>query len=181
MLIGEKVELRQWQKETDFDFGRILGWIIDPEVMKFVGFYKKTCDFKTGLEVKQFFKKLEDSIFWGIYLIDSDIPIGWTSLSHFTGDACEFGIFICEKKYWGKGIGTEVTKILSDYALNNMNMKQVVLTTCDLNIGGIKAYQRAGFVVQSIDQGARTVFIDGKWQSAGTVKMAKTKPVSGRA
>src|SRR5699024_2365126 len=40
---------------------------------------------------------------------------------------CEFGIYIGNKDFYGQGIGTEATKLMINYAFQNLNLIKVKL------------------------------------------------------
>jgi RimJ/RimL family protein N-acetyltransferase len=60
----------------------------------------------------------------------------------------EYFIFIGDKTYWSKGYGTEATKLVVDYGFFALNLHRIALTVSDMNVGGVTAYQRAGFVTE---------------------------------
>lgn len=47
--------------------------------------------------------------------------------------------------YWGKGIGTEVSKVLVDYCFTNTDANEVVAVTDLDNIGSQKVLEKTGF------------------------------------
>jgi RimJ/RimL family protein N-acetyltransferase len=74
-------------------------------------------------------------------------PIGiaeWRHIdqAHRTAD---YGILIGEKDCWGKGYGTETTRLMLEYAFTALNLHSVTLTTSSFNTRAIGAYTRAGF------------------------------------
>ncbi len=82
-----------------------------------------------------------------IYTLDDLRPIGNTSLFNFDNDSatCFFGILIGERDAWGKGYGTETTRLMLGYAFDVLGLQNVTLTAHADNHGGIRAYERAGF------------------------------------
>ncbi len=56
-----------------------------------------------------------------------------------------FGIIIGEKEYWGKGYGTEATRLIMDYGFNILNLESVRLQVKEFNKRGVRAYEKAGF------------------------------------
>lgn len=70
----------------------------------------------------------------GLYQINSQVR------------SAEFRILIGDKNFWGKGIGTECTNILVDYAFRNLNLNKVWLGVNEENLGAVKSYEKAGFV-----------------------------------
>ncbi len=74
-------------------------------------------------------------------------PIGTTALAeidHAQGTAV-FGILIGEKECWGKGYGTETTRLMLDYGFTVLGLHNILLTVYSYNQRAIRAYQRAGF------------------------------------
>ncbi len=49
---------------------------------------------------------------------------------------------------WGKGIGTEVTEQILKIGFSENKLNRIMLTVSEPNIGGIKAYERAGFKIE---------------------------------
>lgn len=56
-----------------------------------------------------------------------------------------FGILIGDKKYWNKGIGTEASRMILDYAFKKLKLHRVELDVYDFNPRAIKIYKRLGF------------------------------------
>lgn len=56
-----------------------------------------------------------------------------------------FGIVIGEKDCWGKGYGTEVTRLMVWHGFQNLNLNRIWLNVYDFNPRGIRAYEKAGF------------------------------------
>ncbi|NIA23153.1 MAG: GNAT family N-acetyltransferase [Proteobacteria bacterium] len=58
----------------------------------------------------------------------------------------EFGILIGEKEYWGRGIGTEVTKLALIYGFFYLNLHSIFIEVYSFNKRAVKAYENAGFI-----------------------------------
>ena len=58
---------------------------------------------------------------------------------------CEFGIFIGEESCRGKGIGAKASKLILDYAFNELELNRVFLRVFAKNERAIKSYENAGF------------------------------------
>jgi RimJ/RimL family protein N-acetyltransferase len=89
----------------------------------------------------------QDSTLFAIYERTTMRPIGTgglMSINHLHRTA-EFGIGIGEHDCWGKGYGTEATRLLLDYAFNVLALHNVMLRVFSYNQRAIRAYQRAGF------------------------------------
>lgn len=94
-------------------------------------------------------KNGKDEVVFGIYALDNGKKrlIGSVSIMKidFTHKNAEFGIIIGDKNYWGKGIGSEVTKLIADFAFKVLKLNSIYLTVDMENKAGQKAYKRAGF------------------------------------
>ncbi len=62
----------------------------------------------------------------------------------------EYGIHIGIPAMWGKGYGTECTRLLLEHAFRTMNLHRVWLRTHADNLGGLRAYEKAGFRVEGV-------------------------------
>jgi RimJ/RimL family protein N-acetyltransferase len=59
--------------------------------------------------------------------------------------SAEYFILIGNKHAWGKGYGTEVTRLIVAYGFASLNLHRIALSVSQPNQGGIIAYTRAGF------------------------------------
>lgn len=87
------------------------------------------------------------NVSFGICNKDNDQLIGYAGLSSIStlNRSGEYFILIGEKEYWGKGVGTSITKVVTDYAIRTLGLHRVQLTACSLNQAAIKAYCKAGY------------------------------------
>jgi diamine N-acetyltransferase len=88
-----------------------------------------------------------DSPTFLIYALDTWQPIGFTWLAdvdhrHRTAG---YAISIGEPAARGKGYGTEVTRLMLDYAFTALGLHNVLLEVYEPNIAGQRAYAKAGF------------------------------------
>lgn len=82
-----------------------------------------------------------------IYERASQRPIGLAALigvDHRHGTT-EFVVSIGEKDCWGRGYGTEVTRLMLDYGFTALGLHNIWLRVFSYNRRGIRAYTRAGF------------------------------------
>jgi|SRR5699024_3511731 len=64
---------------------------------------------------------------------------------NFVNRNCDFGIYLGEKEYQGKGIGSTATRIIVDYAFNNLNLLKIKLLV-NQNNPAINMYKKLGFI-----------------------------------
>ncbi len=145
-IVGEKVALGPHRRDLLPLYTR---WMNDFEV---------TCTLSVGwrpmpLEAEEAWydgiaKREHDALFL-IYELATLRPIGGTGLHHIDHlhRTAEFGIVIGEKECWGKGYGTEVTRLVLDYGFTGLGLHNILLHTLGYNERAIRAYARAGFRV----------------------------------
>ena len=88
-----------------------------------------------------------DWIGFAIYELPHLRPIDVTNVRDFATPSrtAEFGIAIGEPDCRGKGFGTEVTRLMLDYAFAALSVHNVWLDTVSYNVAAIRAYEKAGF------------------------------------
>jgi diamine N-acetyltransferase len=82
-----------------------------------------------------------------IYERATSRPIGnsaWTDIDWRNGTA-EYILYIGETDCRGKGYGTEVTRLMLDYAFITLGLHNVMLRVFGYNLAGYHAYLNAGF------------------------------------
>ena len=86
----------------------------------------------------------------GIEIKDGD---GWRLIGNcgifdinWRASSAEVGIFIGDKSCWNKGYGTEVMRLLLRHGFETLNLNRIFLRVDAANLGGIRAYEKAGFV-----------------------------------
>ena len=84
---------------------------------------------------------------FGIKRLDNGEIIGGVGLFDVNAQvrSCTFGISLGEQAVWGKGYGTDATRVALRYAFLELNMNRVELRVYDYNNRGIRAYEKAGF------------------------------------
>jgi RimJ/RimL family protein N-acetyltransferase len=72
-----------------------------------------------------------------------------------------FGIFIGDKNYWGKGLGTDATRTLLRYGFEEAGLQRIELEVFSFNPRGIRVYEKCGFKLEGIRRQA--LFREGAW------------------
>ena len=91
--------------------------------------------------------KDENRAYFVVYEKTQLRPIGNAGLDSisYAHRTAEFFIVIGEKESWGKGYGTEVTRLVLDYGFTCLGLHNINLWVFATNERGIRAYRRAGF------------------------------------
>jgi RimJ/RimL family protein N-acetyltransferase len=126
-------------------------WISDPEVIRYS--LSAFQGMKNPAQIDDWFAATlrdEKSINLGIYLQETNALIGYAGLSNLSApnQSGEYFILIGEKAYWGKGVGTAVTKQVLALGFTEHRLNRIMLTVSEPNVGGLKAYTKAGFVLE---------------------------------
>ncbi len=85
--------------------------------------------------------------------------VGLRKINHLHGIAT-LGISIGRKEFWGKGYGTEATKLMMQFGFNFLNLYVIQLDTIAFNERAFKAYLKAGF--KEAGRWRSSVLLNGK-------------------
>jgi [ribosomal protein S5]-alanine N-acetyltransferase len=128
------------------DAGNLVVWVNDEEVTGHLLLRRPV-----SLEAEEAFidglARSQEDLVVGIALRKSDRLIGVAGLHRidWVNRHASFGIFIGDKSEWGKGFGTEATRLMAGVAFDALNLNRVWLHVFQDNCAGIKAYQKVGF------------------------------------
>lgn len=89
----------------------------------------------------------EDAVWFTIYSLPGYRQVGFAGLRgiDFESRSAEYAITIGEADARGQGLGTEVTRLIVDYAFNDLGLESILLDTVEYNHGARRAYEKAGF------------------------------------
>ena len=130
------------------------GWLNDPEV----NIYLETRECTTD-DLKKYIKKKSEQkncLFLGIYWKENDKHIGTIKLEpiDYKKSAATMGIMIGDKNYWGKGVGGEAVNLLTNYAFQQLGLKEMNLGVMATNQRALRLYEKCGFKVYEIEKNA---------------------------
>ncbi|MGP4108643.1 GNAT family N-acetyltransferase [Virgibacillus sp. L01] len=169
----------QFRKMVESDIEKYHSWRNDLDVMKTTS---TSLDLYSLDETKNF---VENVIFNSTssksYIIEekeSDTAIGVTSLINIDtkNRNAECIIDIGEKKFWGKGYGTEALKMLLEYAFLELNLHRVSLRVFSLNDRAIHIYNKLGFEKEGVMR--ESLYRNGKWHDIITMGVLKREYMS---
>lgn len=82
-----------------------------------------------------------------IYVKPEDKPVGSVYLRDidFQNEKAEYGIFIGEKDYLEKGIGSEAAMLITDYGFDVLRLHKIMLRVFASNKRAIASYEKVGF------------------------------------
>lgn len=133
-------------KLVDYDVSyleRSWFWLSDPLVAELT----MTSPF-TKKEQMDFFSSLagrNDYIIRGVEYLSQ--PIGAVGIKNIKSAKGEYWGYIGEKQYWGKKLGGEMIRLISDIAREN-DIEYLYLYVHEMNLRAFRLYQKQGFVTK---------------------------------
>ena len=163
MFYGKRIRLRRDERS---DLPKFVEWLNDPEVRRYLSTFLPTSQAAEEQWFENMLKRPPDEQPFGIEIRDGD---GWRLIGNcgffdidWHARSAEVGLFIGDKSCWNKGYGTEVMHLLLGHGFGTMNLNRVFLHVDAENMGGIRAYQKAGFVQEALLR--ESDFRDGKYR-----------------
>lgn len=146
MLIESSlIKLRSLESEDCQEF---YNWANDREVTQFsLSSYAYPQSKSDILKWLAGINKCSKTITFGICSIETGQLVGYAGITSIStlNRSGEFFILIGAKDHWGKGIGTEVTKLITEYGFKTLGLHRVELTVYASNQPAIRTYQKAGY------------------------------------
>lgn len=147
-IVGNKIYLRPLVRD---DLNEVyLSWLNDPEVNCYLesGLFPTTMD-----SLKRFYDQVTgsaDQVILAMIDRETDKHIGNVKLGpiSWVHRRATFGILIGDKQFWGRGIGTEATKLMVEYGFFRLNLKRVDLGVYACHEAALRLYQKIGFKVE---------------------------------
>ncbi|MDD5356024.1 MAG: GNAT family protein [Candidatus Omnitrophica bacterium] len=149
-LEGEKVYLSPLSTEDDLT--TYASWLNDKDVTNYLacGMFPTTTE-----QLKDYIKSFQNNktgMLLGIFLKKNSKHIGNTTLHqiNWKDRNAQIGILIGDKKSWGKGYGTEVFRLIRDYAFKRLNLHRIYSALVVENKGSLNALKKVGYEVEGI-------------------------------
>jgi RimJ/RimL family protein N-acetyltransferase len=143
-IAGERVALGPLRAELLPLYGR---WINDFRTIRMLDLPPAPATAEKEQDWYEGLSKGENDIMFTIYERETLRPIGNTALHGLDhrNRSASFGIIIGEPEFRGRGLGTETTRLMLDYAFTALGLHNVMLTVFEFNPAGLRAYEKAGF------------------------------------
>jgi diamine N-acetyltransferase len=163
MLYGKRIRLRA---DEHSDLPRFVDWLNDPEVRRYLSMFLPVSQASEEQWFENMLKRPPEEHPMAIEIKAGD---GWQLVGNcgffdfnWRSRKAEVGLFIGDKSCWNKGYGTEVMRLLVRHGFGTLNLNRIELHVDAENLGGIHAYEKAGFVLESRLRQAE--FRDGKYR-----------------
>jgi RimJ/RimL family protein N-acetyltransferase len=159
-LPGSTVVLRRHVAANTRAFER---WNSDPEVVRLTRYQDGPM---RPDEIERFFVARAlgaDSLAMAIHRAADDRLIGTCARSQLDSDdgSALFHITSGETDAWGRGYGTEATRLMIDHAFGGLGLHRIGLTVFSFNERAIRSYRSCGFVVEG--RAREAIWREGRW------------------
>jgi RimJ/RimL family protein N-acetyltransferase len=161
-LRGSRIYLRPLER-SDLN-ETYLGWLNDHEVTKYleVGTFPNTMQ-----DLEKFYQGVTGSrsdVILAVVDGKSHRHIGNVKLGpiNWVHRRATFGIMIGEKEFWGRGIGTEATRLMVEYGFLRLNLNRINLGVLATHQSAIRCYEAVGFKTEG--RCREEMFCDGAYQ-----------------
>ena len=160
VLTGSRVVLRRHVPEN---LGAFRRWYSDPEIARLARYQEAPM---RSEEIERFFAARvvgADALAMAIHERASDRLVGTCAFSQLDGDngSALYHITIGEKDAWGRGYGSEATRLMLGHAFGALGLHRIALFVFEFNERAIRTYRRCGFVVEG--RARESIFRDGRW------------------
>jgi diamine N-acetyltransferase len=145
------VERIRFRRDEHTDLPKFVEWLNDPEVNRYLELMYLPFSManeeqwfeamlKRSREEQPFAIEIKDGDGWRLVGNCGFFEINWITRS------AEVGLFIGDKSIWNKGYGTDVMRLLLRIGFESLNLNRIFLRVDEANKGGIRAYEKAGFI-----------------------------------
>jgi diamine N-acetyltransferase len=149
MIYGDRIRLRHAERE---DLPMFVAWLNDPEVRQGLALY---LPLSQAEEEGWFEKALKAPPPERPLVIEAKGDENWKTIGNsgfhnvdWRNRNAELGIVIGEKRYWNRGYGTETMRLLLAHGFKTLNLHRIYLRVFENNPRAIRAYEKAGFVLE---------------------------------
>jgi RimJ/RimL family protein N-acetyltransferase len=128
------------------DAPTLVPWLNDPEVTRYLLIYRPM----SVAQEEDYLRKAQQSdtdLLLGIVAREGDRLIGMCGLHQMDlrNRHTSFGICVGDRAYWGKGHGTEATRLIVGFAFETLNLNRVWLHVFEYNERAVRTYEKVGF------------------------------------
>jgi len=147
VIYGERIRFRRVERS---DLPTYVRWISEPEVRRGISMIQPMSMVEEENWFENMLKRPTLEHPFAVEIRDGE---GWQHIGSvglfgidWRSRSAEFGIMLGDKSVWNQGYGTETARLMLKHAFEMLNLNRVWLLVFEFNKGGIRAYEKAGFV-----------------------------------
>jgi len=161
-LTGDKVSLSKFtERFVTFEY---LDWLNNHQVNRYL------CTGRLPVTKEDVFAPKNDKDL--LFAVTAIPPPEYTPTRDYIGTASlhkidwidrkgEVGYMVGNQDYWGKGVATEIIRLLTEYGFNRLNLNKITAGVVDGNIGSMRALEKNGFKKYGIDP--QDYYLEGQY------------------
>jgi RimJ/RimL family protein N-acetyltransferase len=159
-LEGTQVVLRRHVSGNLKAFER---WYSDPDVARLTRYQDGPM---RRDEIERFFTARvvgPDSLALAVHVKSTGRLVGTCAFSQLDADngSALYHITIGEKDAWGRGYGTEATRLMLGHAFDTLGLHRIALSVFEFNTRAIRSYRRCGFQLEG--RAREAIWREGRW------------------
>lgn len=152
VLVGKRVRL---EPLTEAVFDAVWSMLQEPEGRRLTGTH---ASFTAG-EVREWLtsrRDHHDRADWAVLRIADGEFLGEAVVLDFdpVNETAGYRVALSHPRLYGQGYGTEITRLVVDYALDTVGLYRLGLEVFDFNPRAIHVYEKCGFRVEGVKRGA---------------------------
>src|SRR5947209_10286716 len=169
-IVGERIYLRPLEPAQDNHLYST--WMNDEEIRRYFSIYP-TSDTRGRERLDQLYKDGKHIIFGVVQKSDNQL-IGMVGLKdiNYVNQTAEF-YNIIDPSAWGKGYGTESTRLMFHYGFMELNLNRIQTQDMEENIGGQRADEKAGMKLDGILR--QVIFRFGKYHDVRVYSILRSE------
>ncbi|ERN53808.1 GNAT family N-acetyltransferase [Alkalihalophilus marmarensis] len=157
---GENVLLRQ---PIESDLRDYMNVEEDNELKKMYGIEAVDITPKTFERAKRFIEAIANNQ-WEWCVVYQNRFVGQARLTvNQTDNRARYAVGLFDPSVWNKGLGTEVTNLVLEFAFKTLNLHRVDLRVLEYNVRAIRCYEKCGFIKEGIER--EGALINGKYET----------------
>jgi len=168
MLTGDLVRLRPLEPS---DAEHLWRWHSDPVAMRWMddGYPRSLAH--TVQRVEERGPNTYSDVLFVIETLAEGRTIGLTRLHDTEPEVgrAEFDIYLGDRDTWGRGYGTEATRLTCRYAFDKMRLHLIALWVVADNVAARHVYEKVGFVQDGVHR--ESFRRDGRWHDQVLMSM----------
>lgn len=172
VLLGDLVRL---EPLSEVVFSAYWPAMEDPDVTRLTGTHAtfEADSIHTWLRTRQDHNDRAD---WAILRIRDGAFLGEAVINDFDPDneSASYRIWLGGSGVFGQGYGTEATRLVVDYALNQVRLHRLSLEVFDHNPRARRVYEKCGFIVEGRQRDA--LLWEGDWHDTIVMAILATDP-----
>lgn len=130
---------------------RITKWINDPEVTQYLAAYMPQYERNEEQWLERIAEHKDTDQVFALVTVSGE-AIGIMGLHHINlkDGTATTGALIGEKRFWGKGYGSEAKMLLLDYAFNALNLRKICSSALAYNGRSVRYSKKCGYEEEGI-------------------------------